>query len=229
MNKQWKLLIGTLLSLLMYSCSVVDEEEQNDVVNIKDASELYGTWEYESSSILSGYLGDNTTPYYYVLSKDTAYFIQRSYSYAFIPVMTQWELTDSITITMKPELNGINWLLVNYWLDIDNPIPTQAQIMNNDTTWVYTFSEVDSIVETHNLYSSEKAKITEYVIIDLSNTHMSMVTDSCYKANNGVASIEDHCDVTNYIKNNNLDVKAILSNVDTVPGKLLREKLLNPY
>jgi len=213
MNKQWKLLIGTLLSLLMYSCSVVDEEEQNDVVNIKDASELYGTWEYERSSILSGYLGDNTTPYYYVLSKEKAFYIQKPDAEIFIPVMTQWELTDSITITVKPELIAIHWDWFEYWRINE---PKSRPLMGIDSAWVYTFTNIDSIIDTHNLVSSEKAKTTAYVIIDLSNTHLSMVTDSCYKANNGVAPIEDHCDVTNYIKNNSLDVEAILSNVDTV-------------
>jgi len=213
MNKQWKLLIGTLLSLVMYSCSVVDEE-QNDVVNIKDASELYGTWEFQQLGFPLTDDGDH----FFVFQKDSAYFIQNTFNDKEIGRSNYrinqiaWRIDDSNTISLLPDLRELVYISYDH-RKLKMP---PSSIMGIDSTWIYTFSNLDSIIDEHNRrYLDEIISNKALTIIEFNGTSMWLVTDSCYEANKGSLDIRDHCDKMLYYKNSELDVKALLSHVDT--------------
>jgi len=223
MNKQWKLLIGTLLSLLMYSCSVVDEEEQNNVVNIKDASELYGTWEFQQLGFPLTDDGDH----FFVFQKNSAYFIQNTFgdgeSSRSVYRINQiaWRIDDNNTISLLPDLRVLRYSGEDYSILKMPP----SSINGLDTTWVYTFSNLDSIIDDYNRrWLDEKILNKALTIIEFDGTSMWLVTDSCYEANKGSLDIRDHCDKMLYYKNSELDVKALLSHVDTVSSTEMCEK-----
>lgn len=245
MNKIIRLLLGSMAISLLAGC--LSTEDQNvENVSISNPSELYGTWIYKSQDAVTGYLGDNTTPYYFVLSDVRSYFIQGGASSdssfgSFTLIPLQWSLSKGNVLTFSPNVSRFI-----HSLRSPQPPVYRDQVKGIDSAQVYTVSNVDSIVTAFHILDSlnlvnnpyesiESVDSTSIVIIQhlKDSEHLvrgyeqiNTVKEYCYQAHEGATNMKDLCEVTVYEKDANLDLTGLLSKVDTLSSTVVWQDLM---
>lgn len=241
--KRLKYLVGGVIAAsVLVGCISSEEAGEVENVNIKSASELYGTWRISEPDLCG--LGGSCEHYAYVLRKDAAYYIDLdiapdSSSAAFGVLPVKWSLSGNKAIHISP---NIPYFIGRIFQGMEHT-SYRSQVKGVDSASVYTVSNIDSIVEAVNLSEDGSSTLEEeysqvpdslnFVIIqhnsrnDEEGERIHTVLESCYKDHANAKNLKDLCDVTIYEKDDLLDVDGILSQVDTVSSTEIWEDLLN--
>ena len=243
--KHLKILLMSLVGGLMFTgCISPEEAAEVENVNIKKESELYGAWKYVYQGI-SGYLGDNTTPYYYVLGKDSSYFIEAGVSedssravFSVFPL--NWDLSNGRKLLFS---NNPKYFVYDVWSAESvydrQPMIFHSSVKGIEGSYVYTVSNLDSIVEAVRQINANNEPIDLYfevpdslslVIIQYGELNgkkrIHTVLESCYQDHAEAQNLKDLCDVNIFEKDDLLDLKGILSQVDTVSSTDIWDDIL---
>ena len=246
--KHLKIILMSLVGGLMFTgCPLSEEATEVEHVDIKNESELYGAWKQMDLRLCG--LGPVCDHYTYSFGKDSSFFVDTdvapdSSKASFMVLPISMHISDGNRLTVYP-----NALTFNRHIRSAEPYvtPYSQSVKGIDSSYVYTVSNLDSIVEAIRLRDVGRVPSDgEYlqvpdslslVIIQYGELNgkkrIHTVLESCYQDHAEAQNLKDLCDVNIFEKDDNLDLKGILSQVDTVSSteicEDIRDRGVNVY